>query len=439
MRHQELTWEAFCLGVDPKEYAVVGPCSESDPTQQWTQEENGSGGHRYKNVASSLCLQLDTNDDDSEAVKVGFCNDIPEAGWFEETDALPLNMLRTVVFDEPSKQRKCLSAVVQDDLPGPPPEAQDGTVCQHICQALPNVSIPFIGPLDAPLGIKMSLENFTLQLPELVGKFDTCGFYDAAPGGLVSHKGTLTLDMDIPEIPFNVPHFHFERPPAHGSGMADGSVHAVISLQLDYNLQNASLECSGFDIKIPDMKLGLHDGGGWELLLDAVTGAIKSIIKSAVPKVADPAICPIINRYAEVVDQCSDAAKDGAVAFALCVLKGPVCMTPPCYACNHELGSCAEVPINTTHSTGSIESCSNSCVAPAPPPPPCIEDGQCTDGGADHSCCTGRVNRKGLFGCKYGTCGCLDAGNCTAHKNDCCSLSAHRDLLCDALLGHRCN
>jgi len=441
MRHTEFSWEQYCMGVDSTEQVTVTACSESDITQQWTQETNSAGGHQWKNTGANLCLTVDANDDDKETVLMGFCNEIAETGWFEETDALPLNMLRTVVYDETSKQRKCLSAVVQDKLPGPPPQSQDASVCQHVMNNLKDVKIPYIGPIDAPLGIKMSLENFTLQLPELVGNFSTCGFYDAAPGGLVSRNGTLTLDMDIPVIPFNVPHFHFERPPAHGSGMADGSVHALISMQLDYDLANPELTCSGFDIQIPDLKLDVHDGGGWELLLDAVTGAIKSIIKNNVPKVLNPEICPVVNRETEVVHQCSDAAAGGAVEFALCVIRGPVCMTPPCYACDNELGSCSEVPINTTQSTGSIDSCATSCVAPAPPPPPCVEDGQCTDAGNEHSCCTGRVNRKGLFGCKYGTCGCLDKGTCVGldSKRDCCSLSSHRDLLCDALLGHRCN
>jgi hypothetical protein len=441
MRHTELSWEAFCLGIDGSEAPIVSKCSETDVTQQWTQEANTAGGHRYKNTGANLCLQLDGNDDDKQGVVAGFCNDVAETGWFEETDALPVNMLRTVVLDDKSKQRKCLSAITQDDLPGPAPESQDASVCQHIMEGLPNTTIATLGPLAAPLGIKITLENFTLQLPELVGNFATCGLYDAAPGGLVSRNGKLTLDMDIPEIPFTVDWFHFERPPAHGSGQADGSVHAVISVNLDYDLGNPDLTCTDFDIQIPDMKLGIHGGGGWELLLDAVTGALKALIKSAVPKVANPAVCPILNRETEVIDQCQYAAAGGLIPFVSCVLRGPVCMTPPCYACDNELGSCSEVPINTTHSTGSIDSCSNSCKAPAPPPAPCLEDGQCTSGGDAHECCTGRINRHGLFGCSYGECGCLEKGTCVLleNKNDCCSQSAHRDLLCDALLGHTCN
>jgi hypothetical protein len=367
---------------------------------------------------------------------MGFCNDIAEAGWFEVIDAFPLNQLRTVVLDADANQRKCLSAWTEDGLPGQLP-VQDSTVCQKVMTNLKDVDIPFLGPIDAPLGIRISLENFTLKLPELVGNFTTCGLYpiDVSDG---SKKGTLSLDMDIPEIPFHTPWFHFERPPAHGSGQADGSVRAVISVKLDYDLQNPKLECSGFDITIPDMQLTLSGGGGWELLLKAVTGAFKSLIESGVPKVLNPKVCPVINSYAAGVDECSDQAAAGLVPFVTCILQGPTCQTKPCYACDSELGSCGEVEPGTPRSSSSIDDCALQCKAPAPPPPPCIEDEQCTDAGVDHSCCTGRVIREGLDGCKYGKCGCLDAGSCTGHKNNCCSLSAKRDLLCDALLGHRC-
>lgn len=446
MRHSEFSWEQYCLGADEAGQPIVTMCSESSPLQQWTQQPNSAGGHQWKNNGNEMCLTLDTSDDDSEAVVLGFCNEVAEAGWFEEVDALPLNMLRTVVqADEAdgtgSKQRKCLSAIVQDGLPGPAPEFQDNSVCQHVATGLPDVSIPMLGPLDAPLGIKITLENFTLQIPELVGNFLSCGLYDEAPGGLVTRKGKMSLDMDIPEIPFKASFFHFERPPAHGSGRVDGSVHAVITVKLDYDLANPDLTCSDFDITIPDMKLDISGGGGWELLLDAVTGAIKAIVKGAVPKALNPKVCPVLNRETAVVSQCSDTAAGGLLPFVECVFKGPVCTTAPCYSCDNELGSCSEVPVNTTRSTTSIDSCSQNCVAPSPPPPACLDDGQCTDGGDATQCCTGRINRHGLFGCKYGECGCLAKGVCVLleNKNDCCSQSAHRDLLCDALLGHTCN
>jgi len=438
MQNKAFGWEEWCLGVDLATGSpIVHSCTEGDVSQQWEQEPNGQGGHRWKNTGANLCLQLDTVDDDVDAVTMGFCNDVAEAGWFEVIDAFPLNQLRTVVFDNDASQRKCLSAVTgQDDLPGPPP-TQDNTVCQKIMGNLNPVEILELGPVDAPLGIRISLENFTLNLPGLIGNFTTCGLYpEAVSDG--SRQNTMILDMDIPEIPFHAPWFHFERPPAHGSGVADGSVRAVIRVRLDYNLQNASLECSGFDITIPDMQLKLSGGGGWELLLKAVTGAIKSIIENKVPEALNPVVCPVINNYAAVVDQCQDQAAAGIVPFVTCVLQGPTCTEKPCFACNSDLGSCGEVDAGTARSHKSIDTCAENCKAPAPPPAPCVEDEQCAEESADRSCCTGRVMRKPVDGCKYGQCGCLESGSCTAHKNNCCSLSAKRDLLCDALLGHRC-
>lgn len=442
MRNSAFGWEQWCLGVDlPTNSPIVQACSEGDVSQQWEKESNGDGaGHRWKNIGANLCLQLNSIDDDPDAVTTGFCNDVPEAGWFEVIDAFPLNQLRTVVFDEDAGQRKCLTAFTDADLPGPAPTTQDSSVCQHIMGNLKPVEIPLIGPLDAPLGIRISLENFTLNLPGLIGNFTTCGLYPQDVTGDGSGKGIMHLDMDIPAIPFHVPWFHFERPPAHGSGVADGAVHAVLKVKLDYDLHNPNVTCVDFDIDIPDLTLKLSQGGGWELLLKAVTGAIKSAIKSAVPNVLNPAVCPALNRYTAVIDQCQDAAQSGIVSFVTCVLQGPTCQTKPCYSCDSSIGSCGEVEPGTPRSTGDIEGCAENCKAPPSPPPPCIEDEQCADASSEANCCSGRVIRESLDGCKYGKCGCLEAGECTLHgKGSCCSLSAHRDLLCDALLGHRCD
>lgn len=335
MQASKLDDGPFCLGVDVNPnagdkhdtmgnyLAFVGLCSRADLMQGWTQEPNGPGGHRYHHGPSDKCMKwFDSSRSgapNANTVKMGPCNDDLPAGWFEDAQAFPRNLLRNIVDDPDDNERKCLSAISKGDLPGKHHD-HDASVCQQVMQLLPNVSVPSIGPIHAPAGVTVTIKDLTLQLPHILKNFNTCGFYDEGPGGLASHKGTLTLDMDIPEVPFKVPHWHFERPPFHGSGSADGWVNAVIRLKVDYDLAHPNLKCNDFNIDIPDVHLEMHGGGAWHPIVKDVTGAIKSVIKSEVPKLANPAVCPIIDDLAQFIDQCSDAASQGPVAFVLCVL-----------------------------------------------------------------------------------------------------------------------
>lgn len=186
------------------------------------------------------------------------------------------------------------------------------------------------------------------------------------------------------------------------------------------------------------MQIKLSGGGGWAPIVQLVTGAVESTVKSQVPQTVDPQVCPVVDKLALRVNQCGDAAALGPTELLLCVLTGksPVCTTPPCYGCDSIIGKCSEVPAGTNGSTPSQPDCALACVPP-PSPPHCISDGDCTDAGLGHSCCSGRKHATAK--CKYGRCGCIAKGDCADNTNDCCSGKGHKTAKCSLGVGYRCD
>ena len=351
---------------------------------------------------------------------------------------MPVNQLRTMAWDGPTSSRKCLSAVARSDLPGPPPK-KGHSICSKVSALLPNVTIPFFGPEKAG-PVTITLHNLTLILPAIdLNNFSICGFYDSGPGGLAEGRGTLNWELGIPKVPFHIEQFHFELPPAHGSGVINGWAQAHVKIALDYDLKKPRLSCDNFTLALGHLEMKIHGGGGWHSLLATLTKAIESIVRKLIPSTIDPEVCPAINKLALRVNECGDAAKLGPVALLLCIISGkpPVCKEAPCFACDDSTHTCKQVDPGTNRSTDNKHDCDLSCAAPPPPPAPCVPDGHCATSSLEHGCCSKRLHR--TVKCKYGRCGCIRKGECSDSKNDCCSKKGHKTAACSAGIGYRCD
>lgn len=359
--------------LDTVDSVALVPCNRLDVKQQWHLDAHSVGGNYVRNHDKTVCLKMGASGDGT-AASLAPCDQTASFAWFHDVLAYPMGMLRTMILDQKSQARKCLSARPDPALAGKPPK-QGGGVCQMVSNVLPDVVIPKIGPMKVSI-VRIELDDLTVQLG-LTANFSRCAIYDPI-GPLGLRSGTIQLALHLPAVSFVTPWVHFDHGPfgVHGTITGQGSTHAIIKLGIDYDftqLLHPKIKCHDFFFSLSsDMHLELYGGEAWHGIADSLRHMIEGQVTTQLPKAVEKVlskVCPIGDFGASQGDvDCSDAMAKSPVEYLQCAsLNEPkpwisTCSLAPCYACNATSQECSEVPVGSANASPDLEQCSLGCL-----------------------------------------------------------------------------